>query len=232
MLSHHHKAIFVHIPKCAGQSVEIAFLRDLGLTWRTRAPLLLHPNDRAEFGPPRLAHLLAADYVRYHYVTDTIFQSYLKFAVVRNPWTRVVSLYCHLSRNISRNLTFRKFVLEWLAGQFANQHTAEKFWFVRPQVDFVFADGKLLVDEIVRFERLPEEFDRIAARVGLKTPLPHVNQRRCVGNKRAKLPFWWLHPKRRETPSQANAFYTSETAEMVGRLYAEDAVAFRYAFEN
>ena len=45
MISHKHKTIFVHIPKTGGQSVESVFIEDEGLTWDTRAPLLLRRND-------------------------------------------------------------------------------------------------------------------------------------------------------------------------------------------
>ena len=103
---------------------------------------------------------------------------------------------------------------------------------MRPQADYVFADGRLLVDEIVRFERLHEEFGRIAARVGLKTPLPHVNRSGRAGKKRSKSLFPWLHPDRRESHDHWKAFYAGDTADMVGRLYEKDAAAFGYAFDN
>ena len=172
MLSHHHKTIFVHIPKCAGQSVEMAFLADLGLAWETRAPLLLRPNDRRELGPPRLAHLVAADYVNCRYTPQEMFDSYFKFAIVRNPWTRAVSLYRHLGLE----MPFSAFVADWLCDQFARQAVQESYWFVRPQADFVYSGAALLVDELIRFEALAEQFPRIAAAAALRSPLPHVNR--------------------------------------------------------
>ena len=60
MISHPHRTVFVHIPKCGGQSIETAFLADLGLGWKSRAPLLMGANDRPELGPPRLSHLRQA----------------------------------------------------------------------------------------------------------------------------------------------------------------------------
>jgi len=63
LISHHDKCLFVHVPKCAGQSVEMFFLDRIGLDWERRAPLLLRPNDVPALGPPRLAHLKAAEYV-------------------------------------------------------------------------------------------------------------------------------------------------------------------------
>lgn len=96
MISHHHKSVFVHIPKCGGQSIETAFLHDIGLDWRRRAPLLLRFNDNPDLGPPRLAHLLARDYVTMGYLPKDMFDSYFKFAVVRNPYRRIVSTYQYL----------------------------------------------------------------------------------------------------------------------------------------
>jgi hypothetical protein len=76
MLCHHDRCIFVHVPKTAGQSIEHVFLDRVGLTWETRAPLLLRPNDQPRLGPPRLAHLKAREYVACKYVTPEQFAGY------------------------------------------------------------------------------------------------------------------------------------------------------------
>lgn len=172
MISHEHKTIFIHIPKCAGQSIETAFLTDLKLSWGLRAPLLLRPNDQPELGPKRLAHLIATDYTRCHYVSEELFDCYYRFAVIRDPWSRAVSLYHHLDVNIP----FRAFVAEWLPQQFQKRDWEGSYWFVRPQADYVMTeDGRLLVDDLIRFEKLAEGFATVAAKSGLRTALPHVN---------------------------------------------------------
>ena len=98
MISHHHKCIFIHIPKTAGQSIEHCFIRSLGLTWETRAPLLLRYNDRPELGPPSLAHLKYSEYSEYKYITEEQIQTYFKFAFIRNPWSRLVSIYKYMGQ--------------------------------------------------------------------------------------------------------------------------------------
>ena len=221
MLSHQHKTIFVHIPKCAGQSVESAFLTDVGLTWETRAPLLLRANDDPRLGPPRLAHLLAADYVRCGHVDAQVFERYFKFAIVRDPWSRAVSLYRHLQLN----MPFAGFVSHWLPRQFAGR--GDQFWFVRPQADFLYGEGKLLVDQIVRFENLASEFPAAAQRAGLKSPLPRVNAsanapRKKTGGLLAKV---W---KRHENHEDWRAYSTPALREAIGALYAEDAKLLGY----
>jgi hypothetical protein len=234
MLSHHHKTIFVHIPKCAGQSVETAFLFDLGLNWETRAPLLLRYNDMPQLGPPRLAHLVARDYVRYRYVPEEMFNSYYRFAIVRNPWSRTVALYRHLNFNMS----FREFVNSWLADQLAKGETAERYWFVRPQAEFVQDGGKRLVNDIIRFENLNEEFGRVVAATGLKTALPHVNKstdgrrQNSTGLGRISAVGALLRPSRREAHGDWKEFYRDDTVELVGSLYEADASGFGYSFDR
>ena len=185
MISHNHKAIFVHIPKCGGQSIESAFLRDLGLTMANRAPLLLRPNDNPNVGPPRLAHLMAADYLKYCYASAEMFERYYTFSVVRDPISRVVSMFNYLKiKDISgRRIEFSRFLNEWLPKQLTGleQRDVGNFqragWFVRPQYDYlVDEDGKVLLDEIFRLEELNKKFGTIQEKTNLASPLTHINK--------------------------------------------------------
>mgnify|MGYP001811982315 FL=1 len=228
MLSHHHKTIFVHIPKCAGQSVESAFLEDIGLTWETRAPLLLRTNDRPELGPFRLAHLIAQDYVRCGYVPQEMFDSYFRFAIVRDPWSRAVSQYRHLDMN----MPFNQFVADWLPREFESRDWSGQFWFVRPQTDFVMQDGKLAVNEVLRLENLAADFDRAASASGLASPLPHVNR---SSERKPRKPRSFsrrlkaaLQPDRRDRHEQWRDFYDPQTVAGIGQLYGADVETFGY----
>ncbi|MBK8973380.1 MAG: hypothetical protein IPM37_19215 [Hahellaceae bacterium] len=81
MICHDFKCVFVHVPKAAGMSVEHYFLDRLGLTWETRAPLLLRPNDDPSKGPERLAHLYAEEYVRFGYLSQAQFDEYYEIFI-------------------------------------------------------------------------------------------------------------------------------------------------------
>lgn len=250
MISHKHRSVFVHIPKCAGQSVETAFLEDLGLDWATRAVLLLLPNDRSEVGPPRLAHLIARDYVRYHYLSRELFESYLTFSVVRNPWARAVSTYRYLDANES----FSDFVENRLTQSLAAGEDNMDFWFFRPQIDYVTdGRGEIIVDHILRFENLGEEFKRVKAAIGLETPLRHVNKSEpgtirsettagtvaLRGTVLTVIKGYLATARRRigalnarTTGKSWRDFYDEHTRSKIAELYAGDIAAFGYSFYN
>lgn len=175
MISHRHRTVFVHIPKCGGQSVEQAFLDDLGLAWGQRAPLMLGRNPSKAVGPPRLAHLSARDYTRHHYVTEDMWSAYFTFAVVRDPVARAVSMFNHL-RPVS---SLSAFVQDWLPAQFARapDDRDAKFHFVRPQVDFLMDEtGDLMPDRIFKLETLEQDWPKLQSAANLKATLPHRNK--------------------------------------------------------
>ena len=91
MISIKHKIIFIHIPKCAGQSIENIFLEDLGLNWQQRHPLLLRPRKAKEKGPERLAHLYAEEYFKFGYIPKEKYDKFFKFSIIRNPVDRILS---------------------------------------------------------------------------------------------------------------------------------------------
>jgi hypothetical protein len=231
MICHHYKCIFVHIPKTGGQSIEHVFLDLLGLTWETRAPLLLRHNENPDLGPPRLAHLRAHDYVRYKYLTREQFDGYFKFAFVRNPWDRFLSIYKYLNTG---GEDFRQFGKNFKSGLWKREH-----WFVRPQSDFVCNDnGELLVDFVGRFESLQEDFDRICGSLGLPPmTVPHKNKseakrpglrHRIEGFVRRTVPGARGRPVR--LPRGDCEPYDEDLKALVADLYRRDIELFGYRF--
>jgi hypothetical protein len=91
MISHKHKTIFIHIPKCGGTSVEVLFLNDLGITFLERSCFVMFPNSNEKVGPKRLSHLTASEMINNHFISQELFDNYYKFAVVRDPFERAKS---------------------------------------------------------------------------------------------------------------------------------------------
>ncbi|WP_136809641.1 sulfotransferase family 2 domain-containing protein [Desulfosediminicola flagellatus] len=235
MICHHYKCVFIHIPKNAGQSIEHVFLKSLGLTWETRASLLLRENGHPALGPPRLAHLKAQDYVGCNYLSQELFDTYYRFTFVRNPWSRVVSLYKYLG--YSRRLSFKDFLKDtFLHGILPNM-----YWFVCPQSELIYSeDGELLVDYIGRFETLQSDFDQICMHIGFpQTPLPHINisrEKRDTQNflQRGGTAIMNRLRKADSFPSYASYcdYYDQETFDIVADIYQKDIDNFKYSFRS
>ena len=178
MISHEHKVIFVHVPKTGGQSIEQMFLDDLGLSWDERAHLSLRPNDDPAIGPERLAHLYAREYVEKGHVTQDQWDSYLTFAVVRNPYDRVISEYFYRGKTMPTWKFWRRPRLDGFMAQAAQEDFSDGARHIVPQANYVCdRDGNVIVDHIIRFENMGAEVEALLADV-LKTPrsLPHRNK--------------------------------------------------------
>ncbi len=94
MISHEYSCIFIHIPRCAGTSVE---------TWITG-------RDWWKVDP-ETKHLIAS---QAKYLYGDYWNKYYKFAIVRDPFDRMISCLTHaehfgLSFNSERGLCFDKY---------------------------------------------------------------------------------------------------------------------------
>jgi hypothetical protein len=151
------------------------FLEDLGLTWEQRAPLLLRPAVQGEVAPRRLAHLSAREYVENKYVPQELFDAYFRFAMVRDPFRRLESLYTFWGLN--SRLSFSQFITSYLPRILQDPNHEDRFFF-RSQAEFLTNDhGGLLVDELVRLERIDEDLPPVLQRVGISVDkAPHINR--------------------------------------------------------
>ncbi|MFC4700146.1 sulfotransferase family 2 domain-containing protein [Glaciecola siphonariae] len=153
------KAIFVHIPKCAGISV-----------------------NKALFGSIAGGHTTLDQYI--NVFPPAQFQSYFRFSFVRNPWDRVVSAYCFLQKGginkwdadfyekeIKPFGSFEDFVKGWLKPENLTKHHHFK-----PQYLYLIDKyDKVTVDYIAYFENIEEDFKTIAKRIGVKNTLAKNN---------------------------------------------------------
>ena len=199
MISHPHRCIFVQIQKCGGNSI--------------RSALGIERNDQHSY---RSAAELIPIYGR------EVWDSYFSFAFVRNPWERLVSWWAMIDQyrdRVARMNRFQRYVVE-------NATTFEDFLtkcgdeitedgrstsIYRNQIDYLTLDGRgtLLVNFVGRFERLADDFGRVAARLSLSSPLPHLN--------RAK------HRPYAE-------YYTPALKSLVAEKYERDIFRFGYKF--
>lgn len=146
MISRLHGLVFVHVPKCAGMSVETA----LGGLPR---------NQRTE------QHFRAEDYARYY---PTEWSTFGRFAVVRHPVQRAASFVRFLRRydpvwrrhttGVDDETLLRDLLL---SGNLLTQRSCDRM-----------LSGD---EEILRFEHLEADWSRFASLHGLPTTLPRVN---------------------------------------------------------
>jgi hypothetical protein len=232
VICHQCRCVFVHIPKTAGMSIEQVFVDLVGLTWKTRAPLLLGRNEDPRRGPPKLEHLRAGEYLACGHLSAAQLESYFKFSFVRNPWDRIVSEYKY--RGYPVKIDFKTYLFKHLPPP----GWTDTYSHVMPQYDFLHDEaGTLLVDFVGKYETLQAGFDTVCERIGVPpTRLPWVNRSlekaRLTSlrelRKRLRRALW--SRERRHTFGHYTEYYDDESRDFVARLYGKDIDAFGYSF--
>jgi len=160
MINHKAKIVFIHIPKCAGTSINKAL------------DLKVHDGS---------GHAYAWEHAAY------INQGYYSFTVIRNPWERIVSLYTYFKQMTPRhrwyiqnkviadhtkNIDFETFCKEIPDMK---RNACSGVHFVR-LVDILNLPQDCKLNRIARFENLQNDFNSICT--DIKIPqmiLPELN---------------------------------------------------------
>jgi hypothetical protein len=127
--------LFIHIPKAGGTSIE-DWLRQV-------CPLSFH-NSRVGHGLPCVPQHFHAELL--DYLFDESFIDY-SFAVVRNPYWRLLSEYNYRMSHRRRHQavfprpSFRRWVTSTLSRYARNQYVYSNH--IRPQVQFLFPDTEV-----------------------------------------------------------------------------------------
>lgn len=203
--------MFIHIPKTAGTSIVHMLLTDM-LGCETSGSISSQPTPvQQTYGlGDNLKHATLTE-LRQH-LTPEVFQRYFKFAVVRNPWDRVVSSVTwsqHKYKVFSR-VPFPDMVM--MIPQIQTDPSHPLYLIFREQIDFIELDGKLAVDKVCRFENIQTDINILTNEIGIG------EQKLSKFNTSEHDPY--------------QTYYTPELKNIVQTCYMKDITTFGYEFEN
>ena len=174
IVSDEHGFVFMKTRKTAGTSVEIALSRVCGpddvITPVLEEPLRAAAGGRGpqNFESPPLARK-AFNHMPVSMVRRELgrvrFESYFSFAIERNPWDAVVSLYHWHHRSAGEPVSFEEYVDSEAVTTFATkQHRIYRL------------DGRVAVTRVLRYEQLAAELASVWGSLGLpgEPELPHA----------------------------------------------------------
>lgn len=214
MIDHKRKIIFIHIPKCAGSSVEY-FFDVKPFDWQM--PNYTNLTGWCDKRKIHLHHATPKQLLETELISESIWNEYTKFSIVRNPWSRAYSDYIWLNRFNIVNCNFEDFLLR--KGNLSKiltdkSHKSYRGDHLYPQVDFLKIDDKYALDYLIRFENLRIEFSEFLNFVGIQQKvLPH--------DKKSKKHF-----------NHYSHFYKDSEIGLIETLYNEDIKFLAYEFED
>ena len=210
--SHQHRFIFLKTRKTAGTSVEIALSKVCGpddiITEISPEDEALRtaaggrPPQNFDSPPlPRKAYNHMGAKAAREVVGEAAWRDYFTFAIERNPWDAVVSLYYWKYKDRPELPDFEQYVSEVWIEQLSNNRRMYRI------------QGRIAVDRVLRYERLAEELQEVWDHLGLPgaPELP-----RAKGHARPA--------------GHYRDLYTPASRDRVAKVFADSIETFGYEF--
>lgn len=207
LISDSHEFVFVHIRKAAGTSVRqllerVSLPKNNSLWYKLLSRNGL-PVDYHNYSFRKHANLVEAE----RSMPVDRFKRYFKFAIVRNPWDRLVSEFEYIKTQPSHSrhrklsqMSFNEYISYQAKRPAAHQVNA-----------LMLKDGSLGCDYVGKLESLDASLAIISERIKLSiTALPHINK---INRK------------------DYREYYDQASRDLVARLWQKDIAAFDYHFD-
>lgn len=187
--------IFIHIPKTGGTSVRrgLPFYRPK------------ETNTHKHYTVRQIIEEIGED----------AWQKSYKFAIVRDPWSRMVSFYNYRVRrnkltDEGMDLSFKEWVIKKL-NRTKNSDAQRGLFSYSPQYDWlVNSKGDIDLDFIGRYETLEIDFKKVCEELKISGELPVIN----------------AHPDKVDY----HEYYDDELVEIISDFYKDDVAHFNYKF--
>jgi hypothetical protein len=213
LAGHQRDVLFYWVPKAAGTSIYTVLLNYACPRHRWLTPTEpFHNKGFTTFGHVHLPDLVKAGIVSEEYVRGAF-----KFAFVRNPFDRLVSLFSYLKKlpldEVPPAMGFEEFcalVTERPIDP-VGLYNFKGLSQCNPQVHWLCDEsGRLVVDFVGKYETLDQDFAEVCRRIGIPAPdMPHEN-------------------KSQHAPYQD--YYNERTRSAVAKFYRRDLETFGYSF--
>lgn len=205
IISHRHRFLFIAVPRVATRALRQALTMQLdAMDWQQQNLFASYRLPVPDLAAAEHGHLSVRD-IRPR-LPEELWNGYLKFAFVRDPFERFVDSYLSLEQT-------RDAPQAEVTARMKRALGTERFRQRRltlPQSRFLVDDeGRLATDFIGRFETLESSWEELCRRLGLEEV--------ALARRRA--------PERRDWAR----YYDPELAEMVAEYYRDDLENFGYA---
>ncbi|MCB4808724.1 sulfotransferase family protein [Tamlana sp. 62-3] len=178
MISHKHKCIFIHIPKCGGTTIKYLLFPNEDVSWNK-----VDYNKLYGWCPKRkffLQHATAKQLLETELISEDVWKTYYKFTFVRNPWDRAVSDYFWLLKDQKIKDSFKNYIFK--QGKFKAVLTHENELYYRgdhtkQQTEFFDLESDFKPDYIGKFENYNNNLKHLCE--VLKLPVQqnlHINK--------------------------------------------------------
>jgi len=139
-------------------------------------------------------------------------EQYFSFSCVRNPYDKFVSAYEY--RNQDHPLEFRKFIEKIYNKPLITFNELDPAYY--PQYRFITIKNIILVDQVIKFENLEEDWKKI---------VEIINKRISYAKLSNTLEVLNVTPNRNK---DWKTYYTPELKDMIYQIYKKDFELFKY----
>ena len=216
MICHKKKCIFIHVSKCAGSTIEKSFGINLSKQTDQNSEMLYGWDEKNNL---YLQHATPQELIDCNKLTWEQWNSYFKFIIIRNPWSRALSDYFWVIKGRTLIDSFTNFLnREGAFFEILNNKKIKAYRgdHLKKQKDYFFYhDQRLDYDLVIRFEDIDNGLLELKKQLSLDDNffMPKTN----VGQKKYKhYSYFYNHKRKRE----------------VERRYTEDIQFLNYSFED